>query len=112
MTYSAEKESRFSWPVESASSAADTWIFPLVQMGQLGVETDSACTRRILESIPADAEMSLATGYFNLTQDYMDSILNVSRANVHILMAHPSVSIHLIPRATNFLLENSLRNQC
>lgn len=89
---SPEKESRFSWPVESASSAADTWIFPLVQMGQLGVETDSACTRRILESIPADAEMSLATGYFNLTQDYMDSILNVSRANVHILMAHPSAN--------------------
>nr|CAG4637887.1 EOG090X08SX [Chydorus sphaericus] len=76
------------------SSNQDTWIFPLIQMGQLGVFMDNICTAKILEKAPPDAELYLATGYFNLTQDYMNSLLNVSQSNVHILMAHPSVHIN------------------
>ena len=82
------RQDQFQYPNDQSH---DTWIFPLVQMGQLGIDMDNMCTRKILESIPPDAEMNLATGYFNLTQDYMDSILQTSQADAKILMAHPSV---------------------
>nr|CAG4640155.1 EOG090X08SX [Daphnia pulex] len=76
----------FQWP---NPSAYDTWIFPFIQMGQLNIYMDNILTREILENVPANAELCLATGYFNLTQDYMDSLLEASQPNVHILMAHP-----------------------
>nr|CAG4641823.1 EOG090X08SX [Eurycercus lamellatus] len=72
--------------------SADTWIFPFVQMGQLGIFMDNICTAKILENVPYDAELCLATGYFNLTQEYMNSLLDVAQPNVHILMAHPSAN--------------------
>lgn len=78
------------WPNKNAN---DTWIFPLVQMGQLGVYKDDITTRYILSSLPANSELTLATGYFNLTEDYMNSILQTAQPNVHILMAHPLVSL-------------------
>nr|CAG4650278.1 EOG090X08SX [Sida crystallina] len=86
---SQNNDESFRWPNDKSH---DTWIFPLVQMGQLNVDMDNICTRKILECIPTDAEMSLATGYFNLTQDYMTSILQTCRADVQILMAHPSAN--------------------
>lgn len=67
----------------------DTWIFPFVQMGQLNIYMDNILTREILEKVPKNAELCLATGYFNLTQEYMESLLEHSSPNIHILMAHP-----------------------
>ncbi len=78
----------FQWP---NPCAYDTWIFPFVQMGQLNIYMDNILTREILENVPVNAELCLATGYFNLTQDYMDSLLETSQPNIHILMAHPLV---------------------
>lgn len=70
----------------------DTWIFPFVQMGQLNIFMDSVITRQLLEKVPPNAELCLATGYFNLTNDYMTSLLEAPQPNIHILMAHPLVS--------------------
>ncbi len=81
--------SPFQWPNPGSH---DTWIFPFVQMGQLSIYMDNLLTRQILEKVPQNAELCLATGYFNLTQDYMDSLLEASQPNIHILMAHPLVS--------------------
>lgn len=78
----------FQWP---NAKSTDTWIFPFIQMGQLGIYMDNVCTQKILEEIPPNAELSLATGYFNLTEEYLKSILEQSQPNVHILMAHPQV---------------------
>lgn len=78
----------FQW---SNPGSHDTWIFPFVQMGQLNIFMDNVVTRQILENIPQNAELCLATGYFNLTQDYMNSLVEASQPNIHILMAHPLV---------------------
>nr|CAG4637142.1 EOG090X08SX [Ceriodaphnia reticulata] len=78
--------SLFQWPNPESH---DTWIFPFVQMGQLSIYMDNLLTRQILEKVPQNAELCLATGYFNLTQDYMNSLLEASQPNIHILMAHP-----------------------
>ena len=81
--------------------AKDTWIFPFVQMGQLGIFMDNICTGKILNDVPSDAELCLATGYFNLTQDYMTSLLDVAQPNIHILMAHPTVLINTFFKSTS-----------
>jgi len=70
----------------------DTWLYPLVQMGPLGIHVDSTATEALIESAPLDAQICLASGYFNLTQNYMDVILDKSKADFQILMASPKVN--------------------
>lgn len=74
------------------SDVVDTWLFPLVQMGQLGVEHDAEVTTRILSDAPSGSSICMATGYFNLTQQYVNTIIKESAAQFNVLMAHPDVS--------------------
>ncbi|XP_035695175.1 CDP-diacylglycerol--glycerol-3-phosphate 3-phosphatidyltransferase, mitochondrial-like [Branchiostoma floridae] len=69
----------------------DTWICPLVQMGPLGVWHDEMVTRRLLRTAPKESELLLASGYFNLTEDYMNVMLQAD-ADFNILMASPQVN--------------------
>ncbi|XP_004536599.1 CDP-diacylglycerol--glycerol-3-phosphate 3-phosphatidyltransferase, mitochondrial [Ceratitis capitata] len=71
---------------------ADTWIFPLVEMGQIGIHHDSLVTRQLLSSSIERSRLKLATGYFNLTQEYMDTLANNCLAQCSILMAHPNAN--------------------
>lgn len=75
------------------AGAGDTWIFPLVEMGQLGFHQDSHVTTQLFESALPGSVIHLATGYFNLTRQYTASLINHSAASYNILMAHPTVSI-------------------
>lgn len=68
----------------------DTWIFPTVEMGQLNVHHDSLIVRRILRGAKKGSTLNMATGYFNLTDNLMDAIVNECEADVGIIMAHPS----------------------
>ena len=61
-------------------------------MGPLGIHVDSTATEALIESAPLDAQICLASGYFNLTQNYMDVILDKSKADFQILMASPKVN--------------------
>ncbi|XP_014477237.1 PREDICTED: CDP-diacylglycerol--glycerol-3-phosphate 3-phosphatidyltransferase, mitochondrial isoform X2 [Dinoponera quadriceps] len=71
---------------------ADTWIFPLVQMGQLNICHDSEVTLKLLQTASAGATLKLATGYFNLTSDYSQAVLRDCRATCHLLTAHPTAN--------------------
>jgi CDP-diacylglycerol--glycerol-3-phosphate 3-phosphatidyltransferase len=71
----------------------DTWIFPLVEMGQLGFRQDSCVTKQLFETALPGSVIHLATGYFNLTREYTASVIGDSAASYNILMAHPTVSI-------------------
>lgn len=62
-------------------------------MGQLNIHHDSIVTKKILESPPYGSTLKMATGYFNLTDHYMDCLVNNCHANCSILMAHPNVSL-------------------
>lgn len=68
----------------------DTWIYPLVQMGPLGICVDQKVTAGILENLDEGSRLHLASGYFNLTQQYKAIILR-SRAKCEILLASPQV---------------------
>jgi CDP-diacylglycerol---glycerol-3-phosphate 3-phosphatidyltransferase len=70
----------------------DTWIFPTLEMGQLNVHHDSLVTRRIMSSAESGSLLNIATGYFNLTQTYMDTLVNDCKANCSIIMAHPNAN--------------------
>ncbi|XP_063961961.1 CDP-diacylglycerol--glycerol-3-phosphate 3-phosphatidyltransferase, mitochondrial-like [Lytechinus pictus] len=70
---------------------ADTVIYPLVQMGPLGIIVDQEVTIQLLGEGDPAAVCYLASGYFNLTSQYMDTILQ-SNATFEMLMASPQVN--------------------
>ncbi|KAH8331261.1 hypothetical protein KR067_013316, partial [Drosophila pandora] len=78
--------------VREQNPQADTWVFPLLEMGQIGIHHDSVVTKRLLSNCVAGSRLKLATGYFNLTQEYMDTITHKCLAQCSILMAHPNAN--------------------
>lgn len=60
-------------------------------MGQLGVQQDAVITEKLLSDAPKGTKLNISTGYFNLTQLYMKTIIRRSVADCNILMAHPEV---------------------
>lgn len=60
-------------------------------MGQLGVTQDALVTEKLIREAPANSKLKIATGYFNLTEDYMNNLIHNTDANCDILMAHPKV---------------------
>ncbi|XP_049868908.1 CDP-diacylglycerol--glycerol-3-phosphate 3-phosphatidyltransferase, mitochondrial [Pectinophora gossypiella] len=70
----------------------DTWVFPLIQMGEFGIRQDEQATLSLLSSAPEGSCIRLATGYFNLTEQYASALLKDCNANVSLLMAHPNAN--------------------
>ena len=71
-----EKESRVEDQTE-----ADTWIFPSIQMGPFNIKHDSGLTEKFLLSGAEGSRFKFATGYFNLTNEYKNVMLNSSKAS-------------------------------
>jgi len=88
-------------------------------MGQLGIQQDSMVTEKILAESPPNSKLRIATGYFNLTSQYMDTLIHDCEANCEILMAHPQANGFLgakglaggIPFAYSLIAEK-FRQQC
>lgn len=80
-----EKQLRYS------AGNCDTWVYPLVQMGPLFVMNDETVTLELLRNASREDEILLASGYFNLTDHYMEVILQESLAKYRLLMAAPEV---------------------
>ena len=80
-------------PSASADSdpTADTIVYPLVQMGPVGVNVDEQVTSKLFRSAPHGAIVYLASGYFNLTDNYQQSIVDQCTATFKILTAAPEV---------------------
>lgn len=78
--------------LSDTAGTGDTWVFPLVGLPPLAVSQDSYVTRQILQSAESGSMVHLATGYFNLTDEYTGTILRDSKAAYRLLMAHPTVS--------------------
>uniref|UniRef100_A0A2K6FQ28 CDP-diacylglycerol--glycerol-3-phosphate 3-phosphatidyltransferase n=1 Tax=Propithecus coquereli TaxID=379532 RepID=A0A2K6FQ28_PROCO len=71
--------------------APDTWIYPLIQMNTFEIQIDEIVTETLLTEAERGAKVYLTTGYFNLTQAYMDLVLG-TRAEYQILLASPEVN--------------------
>ena len=71
------------WSTNSCLSG-DTRIYPLVQMGPFGITLDELVTKALFEKAASNVCIYLASGYFNLTDHYMDSIINICKARFEI----------------------------
>ncbi|KAL2740823.1 hypothetical protein V1478_000964 [Vespula squamosa] len=87
-----EIQKRIELNKQKEASDVDTWIFPLVQMGQLNILHDSEVTLKLLQSASLGARLKLATGYFNLTSDYISAVLKQCQATCDLLTAHPTTN--------------------
>ncbi|KAJ7315907.1 hypothetical protein JRQ81_002069 [Phrynocephalus forsythii] len=95
-SHSNQTEREISWSTDSKAAddgqpEPDTWIYPLIQMKPFGIQIDEIVTETLLMEAEPGANVYLTTGYFNLTQAYMDLVLG-TRANYQILLASPEVN--------------------
>ncbi|CAH2037300.1 unnamed protein product, partial [Iphiclides podalirius] len=86
------KKKQISKLISQNEASSDTWVFPLVQMGEFNITQDEYATCSILASVPKGSYIRLATGYFNLTENYANTLLKVCKANISLLMAHPNAN--------------------
>lgn len=75
----------------------DTWLFPLLQLPPFMVVQDSSVTEDIFKCLPANSTVHLCSPYFNLTEQYILSLLHKCKAPVKVLIPHPTVSCHKLP---------------
>ncbi|XP_041978643.1 CDP-diacylglycerol--glycerol-3-phosphate 3-phosphatidyltransferase, mitochondrial isoform X2 [Aricia agestis] len=78
--------------VLDSKNETNTWIFPLLQMGDFNITQDEDTTCNILTSGLKGSYFRLATGYFNLTEKYEKVLLKDCKANISLLMAHPNAN--------------------
>lgn len=81
-----------TFPERLHRNKIDTWIFPFIEMGQLGIHHDSVVTDTLFQRAMPESRIHLTTGYFNLTHTYMDTIVSKCQAYCDILMAHPNAN--------------------
>lgn len=77
---------------QTETETLDTFVFPLIEMGQLELHHDSVVTRRIFQNALDQSRIKLASGYFNLTEELIAAIIDHSQADCSILMAHPNAN--------------------
>ncbi|ELU09495.1 hypothetical protein CAPTEDRAFT_115742 [Capitella teleta] len=114
--YSFERILRAVCPT-SSDAGQDTVVFPLVQMGPFDIQTDSIVTEEFFRKVPQASSIRLASGYFNLTSHYRQTLINYSAADYCILTASPQANGFYgasgvsggVPHAYNYIAQGFLR---
>ncbi|GFY64376.1 CDP-diacylglycerol--glycerol-3-phosphate 3-phosphatidyltransferase, mitochondrial [Trichonephila inaurata madagascariensis] len=75
-----------------STEKTDTLVYPLLQMYTFGIRQDELVTEKFLRFAEPNSCIKLASGYFNLTNHYMNIILNSSKALFSLLVASPKVN--------------------
>ncbi|MCO5550524.1 hypothetical protein L7F22_004011 [Adiantum nelumboides] len=57
---------------------ANTWVFPTIQFGSLGVYQDELCILWLLANLPAGSCVHFASAYFNLTKEFQAALIQAS----------------------------------
>eukprot|EP00911_Craspedida_sp_UC1_P001580 UC1_evm5s1194 len=73
------------------SDDVQTWLYPLVQAGPYSVRQEQHVMEQLLRSVPMGAQAHLASGYFNMTREYIDAVLS-AQGRYSILSASPSAN--------------------
>ncbi|CAL1278937.1 unnamed protein product [Larinioides sclopetarius] len=81
----------------------DTLVYPLLQMYTFGIRQDEQVTEKFLRLAEPNSCIKLASGYFNLTNHYMNIILKSSKAIFNLLVASPQVMVFMEPRVYQVL---------
>ncbi|KAG8190072.1 hypothetical protein JTE90_023044 [Oedothorax gibbosus] len=78
--------------ISDSASEGDTFVYPLLQMYTFGIRQDEQAVEKFLRLAEPDSKIKLASGYFNLTNHYMNIILKSSKALYSLLVASPKVN--------------------
>lgn len=76
----------------SENVETDTLVYPLLQMYTFGIRQDEQVIEKFLCTAEPGSHIKLASGYFNLTNHYMNIILKASKAMYSLLVASPKVN--------------------
>lgn len=78
---------------DAASAGADTWFWPVVQAGVLGLREEEAALGKVFNAVKEarDVEVDLTSGYFGLYKAYKRAVIE-SPAPVRVIAASPKVS--------------------
>jgi len=77
---------------EDKTELPDTVVYPLIQMGPLGIQRDEAAILTLLGNGEPGRRLLLTTGYFNLTTSFATALVEHSRAYTSVLMASPQAN--------------------
>lgn len=80
--------------INQQQNSCPTFALPIIQMNCLGIRDDFTYTSKLMSSCPPGSSLRLASGYFNLTNEYIDILLNQSakKVNCNVLMASEPVN--------------------
>ncbi|KAF9121583.1 CDP-diacylglycerol--glycerol-3-phosphate 3-phosphatidyltransferase [Mortierella sp. 14UC] len=76
----------------------DTTLYPLLQMGPLGIRQDERVTLSVLDHVlhaeeqDNPAKVFITSGYFNFEKRYSQSIINTKAAHVGLIAASPEAN--------------------
>ena len=73
-----------------ADGDVDTWIFPTLQCAPIGVEQDHQITRLVLQHCPPNAQVRLASAYFNPPEALASDLARCAGTHLRLLTAHTS----------------------
>lgn len=80
----------------AAGSKSETMIYPLLQMKKFEINSDETFTKFVFSSLTDASKLKLASGYFNLTQDYQQSIFKAAasqpNSSIELVMASEQVN--------------------
>ena len=91
-----DKASGSSRSEDAAVPNSETMIYPLLQMKKFEINSDETFTKFVFNSLTDSSKLYLASGYFNLTQDYQQSIFKVAasqpNSSIKLVMASEQVN--------------------
>lgn len=100
---------------------ANTWVFPTVQIGSLGIYQDELCILWMLANLPAGSCVHFASAYFNLTKEFQAALIQASMdKQFKIITAAPQANgfygargiSGLIPKAYSLLEKDFYDRTC
>lgn len=82
----------FKTSKDFSANDSDSWIFPFIQFGPLGIRQEEGVFSEIVSMCGSDCKLDIASGYFNFPQSYSDVVLKAA-GKINILAASPKVCV-------------------
>ncbi|TKR86475.1 hypothetical protein L596_011063 [Steinernema carpocapsae] len=76
----------------NTTSKSCTQVYPLVQMGPFGINQEFDLMQRLFAHKDPHMEMSIASGYFNLTDEYSKIIAKEGDYSLNVVFASPQAN--------------------
>jgi CDP-diacylglycerol--glycerol-3-phosphate 3-phosphatidyltransferase len=77
---------------EIRNDSQKAYVYPLLQISDANISMDETVNKILFEKLSNESEISLAVGYFNLTKEYINSIVKNSKAKFNVLVSSPEAN--------------------